>query len=902
MKLIIWKSRFVIPLLLLSLIFVILWFQNGLIHGGGDEELLFVNTKKAVDVSSSVWLHKGTGEAVLYWLSRVSFVYIIYIFNHFFSVPNVFLQATTYFILLATGAASTYFLTRILINSGTFKIQIGFVAGLFYILNPYSMSQVWGRGEYAQLFSFALLPLSLLIFIYGIRKNSYFYVFIFALISVFFSTSYGFVTFIVIQWFMFFVYAILEIILNRKRLKTVFIFKYFLLSFLLWCIVNCWWLLPLVLSGPSIFGADLNNPGENLGTLLGVSSDFPFPIIIRLLQNFYFFSEHSYGPQYAILRFQLMSFIPVIFLLLGMVGSVIKRKNTGVIFFLSTFILGLIVCLGANPPLGGLFVWIFKHISFLQAFRNPYEKFGIVYMLGYSQLVGLGVVILFQFLTNIRKKNNLFFPIIIIFCLILVMWNTYLWPMWTGKIVSNPQNKIGLTLPQYYIDLASWLQKNNGNYRVLMTPLWNGDGAFYLWNGTLYQGVDPMVFLLEPDTISNIGNIPYYVTYAHNVLKYRGQLDLHPAIELLRVKYLIDREDTTQTTKDDREQYLSFTKTIYPMSDSDIDSICSNQHVSVPQDTQASIICNISTDQSNWGKIHYARLTLSTDVPSYVEIIILDSDGTQEEWDGRGDKDYLVGPQDKTVTFALNSPNIPNDKINFLHIQRVQVYAHPINDFGGSARKISLKQIGLNTGTKTTIDEFRKIHSIGKLSIYSPNNLITPPEFGTLSSIKAVSDYKDLFQQAYNYRNDIDKIGFVIKQQNTNSLLSLNSTFVNSGSVSNISDTRYFIQLKSTSPSYLLLSKTFYPGWKVLGNVNKNMLDGSFIHNIELLFVTPVSEKQHFVANGYANLWIVNGKDAQYAAIFLPQIYADIGRDISTGAIILSGSILLYTLFLKLKK
>jgi hypothetical protein len=895
-KRVIWKYRFIIPLLLLPLLLVFLWFQNGLIHGGGDEMLLFANPKRVFEISTSTWFNYSTGFAVLYWLSRASFLFVIFISQRVFLINSVALQAGTFLFLAITGTISVYFLTLKLIDKYPYKNYIGFTAALFYLLNPYSMSQVWGRGQYAQFFSFALLPLSLLIFIIGIKKRNYLYAFLFALVSVIFSTSYGFVTFIVIQWFVFFMYAILEGVSNRKKLTILFINKFFLLCLLVWCLVNSWWLIPFVLTSGSLLSTELNNSSDNIGTLLGVSTYYPFPIIIRLLQSFYFFSQNSYSPFYSIMRFQVMSMIPVVFLSFGIIVSLWKWRRFGFIFFLTTFVIGLIVSLGSNPPFGALFVWIFEHISVLQAFRNPFEKFGLVYALGYSQLVGVGVVFAYQYLKNINTRAKFLIPVI--FSLLFITWNIYLWPMWTGKIVASADGKIGLSIPQYYYDVENWLQINNDGYRVMMTPLWSGDGSYYIWNGTLYQGIDPMDFILNPEVISNIGNTPYYFSYAQNIRKYMQQIDMHSALELLRIKYFINRKDATLITNSEKKQYISLSKIIYPVATSDVDSICEDHHVSVPENTQASITCTIPAKNSNWNKIRYFDLTLSTDIPSYVEVVLQDTSGITVGWDGRGDQDYLVGKKTQKVLFSLNSPSTPNPQMNFTHIQNISIYAHPITNFGGSVRTISLEKIGLNPGEKKVINEFHFIKSFGKLDIYAPNNFVVPPEFGTLSSVHTVKDYKDLFQQAVINKNKLNDIGFVINSQNNNSL-SLLKKVVASNTVqsSSISNTRFFIQLKPQTTSYLLLSETFYPGWKLFKGVNKNMLDGSFIHNIELLSVASVSEKQHYVANGYANLWVVNGKDSQYAAVFLPQLYAEIGTDISQTGIFICGIILLYMLF-----
>ena len=131
---------------------------------------------------------------------------------------------------------------------------------------------------------------------------------------------------------------------------------------------------------------------SNLGTLLGVSRSFTPDVIVRLLQKGYFFDATAYSQIYSTIPFQFVSFIPLFFVVIGIVKVLKNREQTQFRFFIVLLVLGLVVSSGANPPFGWLFVWLFKSFAFLQAFRNPFEKFGLVYALGYSPIFAYGLV------------------------------------------------------------------------------------------------------------------------------------------------------------------------------------------------------------------------------------------------------------------------------------------------------------------------------------------------------------------------------------------------------------------------------------------------------------------------------------------------------------------------------
>ncbi len=58
-------------------------------------------------------------------------------------------------------------------------------------------------------------------------------------------------------------------------------------------------------------------------------------------------------------------------------------------------------------------------------------------------------------------------------------------------------------------------------------------------------------------------------------------------------------------------------------------------------------------------------------------------------------------------------------------------------------------------------------------------------------------------------------------------------------------------------------------------------LKGGLISDLKLLRRSVLGEDNHFVVNGYANLWKVEGESDQYALVFMPQVLADISMKIS---------------------
>lgn len=874
------STKFIVSLfLLIPLFLMIVWFGNGLIHGGGEEGILFYNPQKMLQLSTSVWAEYTTGNAIMVWLQQSPIMYLSAIFAKSGLQPFLF-QATVFYILMVIGLFSVYYLTLNLLEENKNEKLISFVSAIFYLFNPFTLSQVWGRSLSAQYFAFALLPLALLLFCLGLKRKKYIFGVLLVLTSSILAIAYQFLTFIIVYWLVLLIYLIHSAVISKDRAKEAFFgIKFIFFISVSWLFLNFWWFAPLFLSFGNVNSAGAPSLESNLGTLLGVSRTFTLDVIVRLLQRGYFFDATAYSQIYSTIPFQLVSFIPLFFVIIGTFKLLRSREQIKFRFFVVLLILGLFVSLGANFPSEWLFVWLFKSFAFLQAFRNPFEKFGLVYVLGYSPIFAYGLV---SFLEKKKTRKFLLVLILVLTCVV------YAWPMWTGRVIAGYDKKIGLDIPTYYKDLHNWLKVQGNDFRLLMTPIWSSDSAFYQWNNAArYQGSDPMLFMMDQPVISNGAHGPYYYDFITNVRNYMRREDVVPALFLFRTKFLIDRKDAIFVTDAEKEQYKFLTSMISPPlgRESNIPSICQNIAADSKTNNLAWIVCRIDKESDDFSNVKYLHVKVKTDLPANLYISLRDAKDTRINWNGRIDSDYRTDTNDwQYITLPLNTATENNSDIDLSKISILEVQAYLKDYPEKSVGQINLSEIKLDPGTEKRINEFKQVAEFGKLTVFEPINFNPPPEFGSLSSIDYVQSFPQLFEQVDKKRDQIDKKGFIlVSQNNQKNLQDLPAeAYLRVGDKYKISDTRYWLRVnKSYDTGLLVLSKTFHPMWKVIPGMSREKLSGNFFDDLNLLKAVVLPEDNHFVVNGYANLWKVNDKDTEYAIVFMPQIITDISSMVS---------------------
>ena len=874
--------KFHLLLILIPLILVVIWFRGSLILGGGEGGIPFYKPSTTLKLVTSVWIEYATGGFTVGWLPKAPIIYFAFFFEKL-DIPSFSAQFIVFYSLMAIGLISLYFLILNLLDQYRSKNLLAFISSVFYLFNPFSMSQIWGRGIDAQFFAFALLPLALLLFHLGLKTKNYLFAVLIALTSGLLATAYGFLTFIIVFWLVLFIYLIYTIFITENRTSQIFFgLKFFCLTLILWSLVNTWWFLPLFSSYGEAYARGISAFEENLGTLRGVSRNFTPDIIIRLLQRTYFYDVSAFSQVFVTWPFQLVSWLPFVFLIFGLY-KILRQKIKQFYIFVVLLILGLLVSLGANPPFGWLFVEVFKKIAVLQAFRNPFEKFGLVYALGYSAIFAYGLVCFFE-----RKKMKWLGLVIVLF----LTCGVFAWPMWTGRVVAAPDRKIGLNVPADYKKLNDWMNDKVGDLRVFMTPLWSGDGAFYNWpGGARYQGSDSMLYTMDAPTISNTQQAPFYFDFTTGIRKYMERLDLAPTLALLRTKFLVHRKDAIFITDREKDHYRFLTTAIYPPSvlESGLQMICQNLNADSRANGTAWIVCEVPKDKGDFTNIKYLHLIVKTDVPAILEVALRDDKEVRIRWDGRMDKEYQTQTTDwQDLIIPLSAPTEYNSSIDFSKIVLIEVMAHPQDLPQQSVGEIEVLSIAVDEGVETSINEFKKVEELGNLAVYEPVNSNSPPEFGSMTQVEKVKSFIELFEQANRKRDVINILGFILPSQNQNKdLVKLDITSsLKVLEKQKISNTRYWLRLGDGKDGLIILSKTFNPSWKVVPGINKEKIKGGFFNDLNLLKAKVAPEENHFVVNGYANLWSVD-RSGEYAIVFLPQVIVDIASKISIFSVIL---------------
>jgi len=877
----------IILLILIPLLLISIWFRNGLIVGGGEEGLSFYDPLKTLKLSKLMWWDYDGGFPTIQWLPKITSVFLISFLYESLKIPNYILQALTYFILIFVGVVSVYFLVFIFLEKAYLRNIIAFVAAIFYILNPFSLSQIWGRGINSQFFSFALLPLALLFFLKGLKGKLIYLVYL-TLASVVFTDAFGITTFVITYWTVLTIAFIYWIIINISSPKIILSgFIFYIFSLISWFFSQAWWFLPTLTSASKIYSGKVEGFTENLGTLMGVSKNFTPLVLIRLLQRTYFFDSSAFSTIYSTFIFQLISFLIPLFLIMGVFFIFKIKELSGFRFFIILFILGLAISLGANPPIGWFFVYVFKHITFLQSFRNPYEKFGLVYTLAYSPIFATGLV---YFFNSLRFNKFRFLGISLT---VILICGIYAWPMWTGKVVSFPNTTPGIDVPKYYQELSNWLNINNKeSYRLFMTPLWVGDGSFYQWNKTKYQGIDPIIYILNPPPISSSPNdFPFYYDFMKNIRNYIGRKDISDSLNLFRAKYLVARGDAINISPSEglHEKYL--TDTIYtPLEINNVSKeVCQDRQSSFNGINPAWIQCPLSGADGDLTEVRYLHIIVRVDVPANLDFALTDTKGSRPRWYGKTEDDYFLKANTWTEVFIpLGASTEGSIDTDFSRIELMEVLAHPLHESLSSVGKIELKGVWYDIGQKEQINKFNMVGNFGNLRVYKPINQNFPPEFGLLTSLDETKNFEDLFEKVAQKHDLLNEHGFIVTSQNQSKNLRLltNSLEAKITDSEKVSATKYWIKLNG-QPAYLILSQNYNTEWKVLLGVDKEVLNNGFFEDLKLLKQAFVSEQDHFVVNGYANLWRVDDKDTKYAIVFMPQVIADIGSKLSIFSIIL---------------
>jgi hypothetical protein len=515
------SNWFVVLSIFIILVLLIKWFNGNYTIAIAEEGLPFYHSIKTFTLYNSLWIENGFGFASPFYIPRL----ILYGYAatlSFAGIPYMVIQASIFAILLGTPLLAFPVLFNSLYPDK--PRYYGYVATLFYVFNLYTLSQVWERFIYPLMFLWSYAPLFLLLWINWHDKKRSRYLLLLLVTSLVYSDAYGLTSSFLTLSFFALSYLVVSLLSKKNIIQKLL---YGIGGFSVWCIFQLWWALPIFQLRGDVFGSFLNT-ANTLRSLEDVSKFFPSSEILLLKQGFYFgstnFLTYFYDKQYVYV-------FSIFILLIVVIGIFVSYKSKAWKYIFSLFVVGWFVSKGYNPPFGKeFFTALFTLFPFAQILRNPYEKFGIVFLLPYSMFFAFGV---FWLAGRLKRLQWPFIIVISIFTFGLLVW-----PIWTGDVFTGAR----ITVPHYYEEANTYLNRYDRR-RILILPLLKEANIEYQWR---YRGEEPSEFLFDRASLSRsdfgFPNDEFYLSFP----QYISNKNFSHILSVANISNIVIRKDTIQ--------------------------------------------------------------------------------------------------------------------------------------------------------------------------------------------------------------------------------------------------------------------------------------------------------------------------------------------------------------------
>lgn len=599
---------------MVPLLTVGIWFRNGNLLGTAEGGIPFNNLNRHAEIFKYSWAETAVGNATSFTTASYPTYQLLSLFESA-NVAPFLIEAFVFWFILVTSGVGIFLLGKKTVGLSD---SFAFVAVVFYWTCPFILINIWSRFLYNHMFFLSLLPLAVYVYIKGIQDRKYSHALIVSLLCLFYSYA---LTALALTSLIFgFLFSILFyfLIFEKKKQNILFYVYYFLIFVLSFVTLNFWWITQAFTFFKStnyiqVVGEFFSSQG-NLDGLTVLSQKLGNFIDVSRFMHYSFYYEEATRWS-SIYTSKIALFFSSVILLIILLGIYTGRRNKNLTLFSLVFLASLFLAKGNNPPFGELYTYLFIKIPFLQFFRNPFEKIGILTVLSGALLFSYAL----QRAVNLMPdKKNIFInfyrqflniaPVFII-CL---FWG---FPFFSGIVFETINNPFGrsstyeVEVPNYYDQIDSELTKEQTTNRFLALPLL-GEGITHSWT-TPYRGVDLYSTIFSKPGISFNTTIPFYEQVISHLTKNQLSQEVIKFIPFLAVDKIILREDidfkerlypnplfTAQNLNDlENRGFLSFDKKYGQLSSYDINP------------------------KLNWGKFYITPNIIFTDEKDFSKLV-----------------------------------------------------------------------------------------------------------------------------------------------------------------------------------------------------------------------------------------------------------------------------------------
>lgn len=380
--------------------------------------------------------------ALLLWLIRI-FKFSVSSFNKIFIfIGFILVGVISYF--------SFYFLIKNYFKNISLNIIAisSFLSALFYLLNPFSINMSWGYLW----FCYGLLPGLITLYVIGINKKAYSYIFILAFLWAVASLTPHYIFYIPILLISFFIFESIFIFIEKRNIKKIVHYiKKTLILFVFYFLFSAFWVIPYLYS--TIFN----------------KAPAPYRLITSSMIDFY--SRNNYffnlfrglagawlGKPISFLPGNLLNsiWITCSFVIPILIFSTLltkARKKKIVLYFSSMSLLLIALSAGTNSPFSKIYSWLVFKAPFIKnfnwLFRAPHRISGPMIMF-FSFLLALSLAGL---LNNFKKRSRVLMITSYLIILFLISYPT-IFGFFRG--IYKPQE-----FPKEYYETQGIIDQNN---------------------------------------------------------------------------------------------------------------------------------------------------------------------------------------------------------------------------------------------------------------------------------------------------------------------------------------------------------------------------------------------------------------------------------------------------------
>jgi hypothetical protein len=332
--------------------------------------------------------------------------------------------------------------------------------------------------------------------------------------------------------------------------------------------LNLWWLIPVL--GSFIFSSSQTlNSQINIQAWDWTQNRASFLNLFWL--NGYWDWKTEYYPyvnSYSNPLLAILVFVPLLLQEQPLFKSNKSRFNA---YIMATILCFLFLAKGLHDPFRQLNLFLYNTVPFMSMFREPVSKFTLLLMPFLALLVGYGS----ENIANLKvrlslqplsgkspqvpsrpKKRINFHHNILVLALIAIIFLVSVYPLVYNRTeitIEDTSFSSRIQIPSYWYQATGWINSQQGNWRVLITPIDDFYQMPYTWGtDSSYYGTDQLIdrliekpivstdvlnsYVVNPQTALTLHELNYAMRYGR-VNEFKALLDL------LNVKYILQRND-----------------------------------------------------------------------------------------------------------------------------------------------------------------------------------------------------------------------------------------------------------------------------------------------------------------------------------------------------------------------